>query len=92
MSVTIGGIAFDEHEYDDRGEVLYLSVGPTQEPARTWATPEGHAVDYDEAGAVIGLVLVNGRHLLERDGSVTVTMPRTRAVEAAEIEPALKAG
>lgn len=88
MSVTIAGITFDSHEYDDRGDVLYLSVGPPREAARTIATPEGHAVDYDESGAVIGMVLVNVRFLLERDGAVTVTVPPDRLV-AARIEPAL---
>jgi uncharacterized protein YuzE len=90
MSVTIAGIRFDSHEYDDRGDVLYLSVGPAREAARTVATPEGHAVDYDGSGAVIGMVLVNVRFVLERDGAVTVTVPPDRVV-AAQIEPALVA-
>lgn len=90
MSVTIAGIAFDQHEYDERGDVLYLSIGPAQEASRTIATPEGHAIDYDESGAVIGMVLVNVRLLLERDGAVTVTLPADRVV-AAQIEPALVA-
>ena len=88
MTVTIAGITFDSHEYDDRGDVLYLSVGAPRE-ARTVATPEGHAVDYDESGAVIGMVLVNVRFLLGRDGAVTVTVPPDRV--AAQIEPALVA-
>ena len=90
MSVTIAGTTFDSHEYDDRGDVLYLSVGPPREAARTVATPEGHAVDYDESGAVIGMVLVNVRFVLGRDGAVTVTVPPDRVV-AAQIEPALVA-
>jgi uncharacterized protein YuzE len=90
MSVTIAGIPVDSHEYDDRGDVLYLSVGPPREAARTVATPGGHAVDYDESGVVIGMVLVNVRFLLGRDGAVTVTVPPDRVV-AAQIEPALAA-
>ncbi len=27
MAVTVDSIQFDSHEYDDRGDVLYLSVG-----------------------------------------------------------------
>jgi hypothetical protein len=50
MTVTLAGTTFDHHHYDDRGDVLYLSVGAPGEPARTIATPEGHAVDYDEDG------------------------------------------
>src|SRR5918992_3071754 len=90
MTVTIAGVTFDSHEYADRGDVLYLSVGTPREAARTVATPEGHAVDYHESGAVIGMVLVNVRLLLERDGAVTVTVPPDRVV-AAQIEPALVA-
>ncbi len=88
MTLTIAGTNFDQHEYDERGDVLYLSVGPPREPYRTIATPEGHAVDYDESGAVIGMVLVNVRFLLDRDGAVTVTIPPDRVI-AAQIEPAL---
>ena len=90
MNVTIAGTTFDQHEHDERGDVLYLSAGAPQVPARTIATPEGHAMDYDEAGAVIGMVLVNARFLLERDGVVTVTVPPDHVV-AAELAPALVA-
>jgi uncharacterized protein YuzE len=89
MSVTtIAGISFDEHEYDERADVLYLSVGPPQKAFKTIATPEGHAVDYDESGAMIGMVLVNVRFLLERDGAITVTPPPDRVL-LANIKPAL---
>lgn len=88
MSVTIAGTTFDTHGYDARGDVLYLSVGEPREPAWTNATPEGHAVDYDEAGAITGMVLVNVRWLLDRDGELTITLPPDRVV-AAQIEPVL---
>lgn len=90
MNVTIAGTTFDQHEYDERGDVLYLSTGAPRVPARTIATPEGHAMDYDESGAVIGMVLVNARFLLARDGAVTVTIPPDRVV-AAQLAPALVA-
>jgi uncharacterized protein YuzE len=90
VTVTVAGISFDQHEYDERGDVLYLSIGPPRVAYRTIATPEGHAVDYDESGAVIGMVLVNVRFLLGRDGAVTVTIPPDRVL-AAQIEPALLA-
>lgn len=90
MTVTIAGITFDEHEYDERGDVLYLSIGPPCDAHRTIATPEGHAIDYDDSGAVIGVVLVNVRHLLARDGMLPVTVPPEH-VSAATIEPALVA-
>jgi uncharacterized protein YuzE len=90
MKITIAGTTFDQHAYDERGDVLYLTAGAPQCAARTIATPEGHAMDYDDAGAVIGMVLVNARFLLERDGAVTVTIPPDRVV-AAQLAPALVA-
>jgi uncharacterized protein YuzE len=90
MNVTIAGTTFDRHEYDKRGDVLYLRAGAPRTAARTLATPEGHAVDYDESGAVIGMVLVSARFFLERDGAVTVTIPPDRVV-AAQLAPALVA-
>lgn len=89
MSVTIAGITFEHHEYDERGDVLYLSTavyeGP---PARAYATPEGHNVEYDGAGHVIGMTLVNVRWLLDRDGELMITWPAGH-VRAAELAPAL---
>ena len=41
MTVTIDGIEFDSHEYDDCGDVLYLSAWEPTVPAETDATPEG---------------------------------------------------
>ena len=75
MAVTIDGIQFDSHEYDDRGDVLYLSIGEPQVPAETDATPEGHAVDFDANGNVIGMVLVSVRSLIDCDGELRVTWP-----------------
>jgi uncharacterized protein YuzE len=75
MAVRIGGIEFDSHEYDDRGDVLYLSIGEPRVPAVTDATPEGHAVDLDADGNVIGMVLVSVRLLVDREGELRITWP-----------------
>lgn len=88
MSITIAGTTFDQHEYDERGDVLYLSVGDPRTPFRTVATPEGHAIDYNDSGAVIGMTLVNVKFLLDRDGTLTVTLPPDQVL-ASKIEPAL---
>lgn len=53
MKITIAGIEFDHHDYDERGDVLFLHVGKPKEPSvKTFETPEGHTVEYDEHGAV----------------------------------------
>jgi uncharacterized protein YuzE len=89
MSVTIAGISFDHHHYDDRGDVLYLSVeGYKGPPASAYASPEGHNIEYDESGRVIAMTLVNVRWLLERNGELTITWPAGR-ITAAELSEAL---
>jgi hypothetical protein len=47
----------------------------TLRPANADAAPEGHGIEYDEAGRVVALTLVNVRSLLDRDGEVTITWP-----------------
>lgn len=82
MGVTIAGDSFDHHDYDKRGDVLYLSVeGYEGPPAMAYASPEGHNVEYDNAGRVIAMTLVNVRWLLERKGELTITWPTGRVKE-----------
>jgi uncharacterized protein YuzE len=78
MSVTIADIAFEHHHYDDRGDVLYLSVQGYDAgglPPHADATPEGHGIEFDEDWNVIAMTLVNVKWLLERDGELRVTWP-----------------
>lgn len=93
MTIAIAGSEFDGVEYDARGDVLYLSVsaGAPREPARTLETVEGHAVDYDEDGRVVGMVLLNVRWTLEREGELRITLPEHAAVaDRRELELALR--
>ena len=90
MSIEIGDTRFDSVEYDARGDVLYLSVGSPREPDHTLATVEGHAIDYDRGGQVVGMVLMNVRWMLERDGELHVTLPERCSVASRhDLEPAL---
>jgi uncharacterized protein YuzE len=88
MTITIAGIEFDHHDYDSRGDVLYLSVGEPREAARGLETDEGHAVEYDADWRVIGLTLLNVRWTLEREGALTLTWPPVR-LEAGQLDAAL---
>ncbi len=40
MSIMIGGIEFDHHSYDGRGDVLYLSIGEPPVPAERMRLPK----------------------------------------------------
>jgi uncharacterized protein YuzE len=90
MKITIGGITFDHHHYDERGDVLYLNVGKPRSEASGVETPEGHGIHYDEAGVVIGLTLLNVRWTLDREGEITITWPEGH-VAADSLAPVLTA-
>lgn len=90
MNITIAGIHFDHQHYDSRGDVLYLNVGQPRKQARGLETPEGHAIHYDESGAVIGLTLLNVRWTLERAGELTLTWPEEH-LAAETLRPVLAA-
>ena len=90
MTITIGGITFDHHRYDERADVLYLNVGEPRPAARGLETPDGHGIHYDESGAVIGLTLLNVRWTLEHDGELTLTWPREH-LGAEALRPVLAA-
>jgi uncharacterized protein YuzE len=90
MTITIAGTTFDHHLYDARGDVLYLNVGEPQPASWGLETPDGHAIHYDESGAVIGITLLNVRRTLERDGTLTFTLPAEH-VAADALQPMLVA-
>jgi uncharacterized protein YuzE len=76
MSLKIAGIEFTNHEYDDRGDVLYLDIeGYNGGAADYYASPEGHAIEFDQQGRAIAMTLVNVRWLMERDGDLRLTWP-----------------
>jgi uncharacterized protein YuzE len=76
MTISIAGIDFDYVDYDERSDVLYLHLGaPGGPPAKAVETPEGHTVEYDEHGAIVGLELMGVRSSLEREGDLTLTWP-----------------
>jgi uncharacterized protein YuzE len=85
VTIRLGHLEFDHVAYDEKADVLYLSVGEPKEAARQEATPEGHLVRYAEDGNVIGITLVNAKWLLERDGKIELTVQ----VDADELAPAL---
>ncbi len=90
MTVTIAGIVFDDVAYDRDADVLYLSVGKPRAASDFEASPEGHYLRYDEAGALIGITIVNARRIFEREGSIPITLPEHH-VEVTDLGPVLAA-
>ena len=85
MTLRIGSEDFDRVVYDERADVLYLSVGEPREPASQEATKDGHLVRYDEDGKVIGITVVNVKWLIKRDGGVRLPL----RVPGEDLAPAL---
>lgn len=78
MTVTVAGIEFARHHYDDRGDVLYLNTEThdgSKPPSSAYATEEGHGIEYDEHRRVRAMTLVNVKWLINRDGELRITWP-----------------
>jgi uncharacterized protein YuzE len=89
MTVHVGPYEFDHVTYDSDGDVLYLRRGQQQAATDTVGTPEGHAVRLDGSGQVIGITIVNAKWLVERDGTITITVPNLIETNADDLAAAL---
>jgi uncharacterized protein YuzE len=91
VSIQIGPYTFDRVRYDRDTDVLYLAQGDPARAVDFDETPGGHAVSYDADGALVGLTLVDVRHLLEgaeeRGGKVTIELPAS--ADPAELQLAV---
>jgi hypothetical protein len=76
VNIRIGPLVFDHADYDQDSDVLYLHVGPPQ-PGEGEETPKGHVVRFAPGTQrIVGLTVIDARHLLDRDGRLIVTFPR----------------
>jgi hypothetical protein len=75
--LIIDGVEIDRYSYYERGDVLYLMVGaPTGVPAADDdESLEGDTVFFDADGIVSGVTMIGPRYMLERDGTLNVTLP-----------------
>jgi uncharacterized protein YuzE len=91
IDIKIGPLAFDHADYDAEADVLYLHRGQPQE-GEGEETPEGHVIRYAPGThRVVGLTVVGPHKILERDGSLVITVPEPVAASADELAPALAA-
>ena len=87
MTLRIGRFEFDHVDYDERADVLYLSIGEPRPPAHEEVTTDGHLIRYAEDGQLSGITLVNAKWLIERDGEIA--FPVRVGVAAEDIAAAL---
>ena len=91
LNIRIGPLAFDHADYDADGDVLYLHVGEPR-PGEGEETPEGHVLRFvPGTHKIIGLTVINARHVLNRDGRLIVTVPETVEASAEDLAAALHA-
>lgn len=91
VNIRIGPLVFDHADYDADSDVLYLHIGEPQ-PAEGEETPEGHLLCFAPGTQrVVGLTLISARRLLERDGTLKVTVPETVEATADDLAAALAA-
>jgi uncharacterized protein YuzE len=85
-----GRHTFRDVTYDAPSDVLYATIeeAPT---VRRERTPEGHVVSFDERGRFTGVALMNPRAQLEREGSVSLTLPTGERERVQGIEAAVRA-
>ena len=89
VSINIGSLTFDYADYDAENDVLYLHVGEPEE-AEGEETPEGHVIRFAPGTKrIVGLTMMSPRFLLERDGSLSVTVPEIVEASADDLAPAL---
>jgi len=65
----------DRYSYYEQGDVLYLMVGPPHPAADDDDSLEGAVVFFDADRSVSGVTIIGARESLERDGTLTVTLP-----------------
>jgi hypothetical protein len=69
----------------------YLHVGAPQ-AGEGEETPEGHILRFAPGTQrIVGLTIINAKHVLDRDGRLVVTVPETVEASADELAPALRA-
>lgn len=83
MSIRIADITFDRVDYDAEGDVLYLHHGDPSTAVDYDASPEGHALRFDEQGNLVGITIINARWLLDHEGEIALTIPTPEQVHLA---------
>ncbi len=89
--MRVGRHSFPQVTYDPPSDVLYARIGTGPEASRE-RTEEGDVWTFDDTGRPLGVIVMEPRERLERDGAVYVTLPtgereRLQGVEAAMRNP-----
>lgn len=90
MSLRAGPYTFSHVTYDPPSDVLYASIGRPR-PGRRVETPEADYLRFDGRDRFTGMIVMNPRVRLERDGAVYVSLPQGDRVRVQGVESAIRA-
>jgi uncharacterized protein YuzE len=85
VSLQAGRYTFSHVTYDPPSDVLYAAIGSPR-PGRREETPESHYLRFDALGRFSGIIFMNPREQLEREGGVFVSLPEGDRVRVQGIE------
>lgn len=89
MSLRAGRYTFSHVTYDPPSDVLYAAIGSPRPGSRV-QTPESHYLRFDDRDRFSGMILMNPRAQLEREGAVYVSLPEGDRVRVQGIEALVK--
>jgi hypothetical protein len=85
VSLRAGPYTFSHVTYDPPSDVLYASIGRPL-PGRRVQTPESDYLRFDSRDRFTGMIVMNPRERLERDGAVYVSLPQGDRVRVQGVE------
>jgi uncharacterized protein YuzE len=91
VSLRAGRYTFSHVTYDPPSDVVYAAIGHSPASARE-RTPESHYLRFDDRGRFSGIVFMNPREQLEREGGVYVSLPEGDRVRVQGIEALVRQG
>ena len=90
VSLRAGPYTFSHVTYDPPSDVLYAAIGRPR-PGRRVETPESHFLRFDNKDRFTGIILMNPRAQLEREGAVYVSLPEGDRARVQGIESFVRA-
>jgi hypothetical protein len=89
VSLRAGPYTFSHVTYDPPSDVVYASIGRPR-PGRRVETPESHYLRFDSRDRFSGIIFMNPREQLEREGAVYVSLPEGDRVRVQGVEALVK--
>jgi uncharacterized protein YuzE len=90
VSLRAGPYTFSHVTYDPPSDVLYASIGKPRPGSRV-ETPESDYLRFDSRDRFVGMIVMNPRERLERDGAVYVSLPQGDRVRVQGMESIVQA-